>query len=123
MDAPPPGSQGIEAAVATARDAARAAPRPPGRRLAIPHVTHHDDDTVRPLAPLRACVADATGVRLEHLSGFSFDPAHTRVNIENFTALAGIVGGVALAGEISPAAAIGADEWTATGEPPGRNDR
>lgn len=89
MDAPPPGSLGIDAAAAPAIDAARALPHTPNCRLAIPYHKHRGDDyTARAVATRQAFVAEATGVRLEHLSRYSFDPAVTRGNIENFTGVA-----------------------------------
>jgi hydroxymethylglutaryl-CoA reductase (NADPH) len=89
MDAPPPGSLGIDAAAGPATEAARASPRTFNRRLAIPYAKHRADDYTAPAVAMRqAFIAEATGVRFEHLSRYSFDPSVTRGNIENFTGVA-----------------------------------
>ncbi len=78
---------------ATVRDApseAQRAPRtPPEPRLHIPYAKRRADDyAVEAIAGRRRFVEELTGVRLEHLSGYSFDPQILRGNIENFTGVA-----------------------------------
>jgi hydroxymethylglutaryl-CoA reductase (NADPH) len=57
------------------------------RKAVVPHDKENDYslDIVR---QRQAFVEEYTGVRLEHLNRFSFDPALTKGNIENFTGVA-----------------------------------
>jgi hydroxymethylglutaryl-CoA reductase (NADPH) len=72
------------------------------RRQRIPHDDRADlsDDLVR---ARRRFVAEMTGVTLEHVAQFSFDPANVRGNIENFTGVAqvplGFAGPIHIDGE------------------------
>lgn len=57
------------------------------RRTTIPH-DKRDDHTAAMVTERRRFVEETSGTRLEHVGRFSFDPAVTRGNIENFTGVA-----------------------------------
>jgi hydroxymethylglutaryl-CoA reductase (NADPH) len=91
MDAPLLDSVGTDAATQPALHAARAIPRAPDHRTAIPYAKRRDDDyCAEAVARRQAFVEEATGVKLEHVSRFSFEPQVARGNIENFTGVAQI---------------------------------
>ena len=87
MDAPRLERSG--AAAPAALDEAVRAPRIPVPRHHIPYAKGRDDDyAAEAVAGRQRFVAEVTGVSLRHVSRFSFDPAVTRGNIENFTGVA-----------------------------------
>jgi hydroxymethylglutaryl-CoA reductase (NADPH) len=71
----------------------------------IPHVPHErgDDYTPEAVRSRQALVREATGVSLEHVGAFSFEPSRARGNIENFTGVAqvplGFAGPILVRGE------------------------
>lgn len=70
-----------------------------------PNIPHRDgaDDSPDLIAARQRFVEEFSGVRLEHVARFSFDPARTRGNIENFTGVAqvplGFAGPIEIHGE------------------------
>jgi hydroxymethylglutaryl-CoA reductase (NADPH) len=91
MDVPPLPSQGTGAAPPPASYAAHSAPRAPDRRLTIPYAKRRDDDYApEAVAKRRAFIEETTGVVLEHVSRYSFEPQAVRGNVENFTGVAQI---------------------------------
>lgn len=65
-----------------------AAPSSAGLRRAVPHDRNGDDYSREQIVERQRFVTDVTGVRLLHVGAYSFDPAITRGNIENFTGVA-----------------------------------
>jgi hydroxymethylglutaryl-CoA reductase (NADPH) len=57
------------------------------RRSAVPH-QKENDHTPEMVRQRQKFVEEYTGVKLQHINQFSFDPALTRGNIENFTGVA-----------------------------------
>ena len=67
------------------------ATRTPDRRLAIPHARHGEDDyAAEAVARRQEFIAELSGVKLEHVARYSFDPHRAIGNIENFTGVAQI---------------------------------
>jgi len=70
-----------------------------------PRIPHRDADDLTPelVKARQRFVEETTGVKLEHLTGYSFDPAVVRGNIENFTGVAqvpiGFAGPIRIDGE------------------------
>jgi hydroxymethylglutaryl-CoA reductase (NADPH) len=75
---------------------------PDADRNRIPH-SDRDDYSADLVAARQRFVKDVTGVELDHVSRFSFDPATTQGNIENFTGVAqvplGFAGPILVRGE------------------------
>jgi hydroxymethylglutaryl-CoA reductase (NADPH) len=59
------------------------------KRTGVPH-DKDDDQTPEMVRARQAFVEEYTGVKVQHIDKFSFDPAITRGNIENFTGVAQI---------------------------------
>ncbi len=59
------------------------------KRTTVPH-DKDDDQTPEMVKARQAFVEEYTGVKLQHIDKFSFDPAVTRGNVENFTGVAQI---------------------------------
>src|SRR6195952_1013941 len=72
------------------------------KRTTVPH-DKENDQTPQMVKARQAFVEEYTGVKLQHIDKFSFDPAATRGNIENFTGVAqipiGFAGPVKINGE------------------------
>jgi hydroxymethylglutaryl-CoA reductase (NADPH) len=72
------------------------------RRTAVPH-DKEDDYTPEIVRARQQFVEEYAGVKLQHLDKFSFDPARTKGNIENFTGVAqvpiGFAGPIKINGE------------------------
>jgi len=68
-----------------------AEPLPPGRR--VPR--GRDDYTLEAVADRQRFLEDRTGVTLEHLTHYSFDPGITRGNVESFVGVAQVPIGLA----------------------------
>jgi hydroxymethylglutaryl-CoA reductase (NADPH) len=63
--------------------------RAPDTRIAIPHAKRDEDDyAAEAVAGRQEFVAALTGVSLEHVTRYSFDPHRAVGNIENFTGVA-----------------------------------
>ncbi len=72
------------------------------KRTTVPH-DKDDDQTLAMVKARQSFVEEYTGVKLQHIDKFSFDPGVTRGNIENFTGVAqipiGFAGPVKINGE------------------------
>jgi hydroxymethylglutaryl-CoA reductase (NADPH) len=89
MDAPPLDGSVIAEAPRHAPSSVPTVHRTPDQRLTIPYAKRRDDDyDAEAIARRQEFIEELTGVRLEHLVRYSFDPQCTRGNIENFTGVA-----------------------------------
>lgn len=70
-------------------------PRSPGRAAGTVPRDAEDDYCDRIIRARRDFVREKTGVELEHVSGYSFDPHQSRGNIEHFTGVAQVPVGIA----------------------------